>query len=344
MKTMKMMVVGVGALGRHHARIISDLEGVTLAAVADLREEIGREIAAQFDTKWIADFRELIDDVDAASIVVPTSLHLPVATEFLRRGIPVLVEKPLVADPADGRQLLQLAEQTESTLQVGHVERFNPAMTAARRVCGLPRYIRTERLSPFPFRSLDIGVVHDLLIHDIDLVLDLVRSPVASVDAIGTSVISQHEDVVNARLKFENGAVADLTASRVNPAAKREMQIWSAIGCVTVDFQERQVVSYTPGEELLFGKSPIEQAREPGADIDQLKADVFGRFIRVEESDVADGDALTAEIEEFVTCVRTGQRPSCGGKEAVAALEIAEQVLESMSRQAHPSNEQRRVA
>ena len=331
MNELSMMVVGVGALGRHHARILSQLDGVKLAGVADPREEIGRPIAEQHNTRWVADYRELIGEVDAATIVVPTSLHLPVAQEFLRQGKPVLIEKPLTASLSEAEFLVNLAEQHDTFIQVGHVERFNPAMQAARRVSGLPKYIRAERLSPFPFRSLDIGVVHDVLIHDLDLVLDLVGSEIVSVQAFATSILTDREDCVTARLLFESGCVADLTASRVNPVAKREMQIWSAIGCVNVDLQAREVTTYAPSETLRFGKSLVERSQEPGADIEQLKRDVFGKFIRVENPDVYEQDALTAELQEFADSVRGVCTPCCSGREGLAAVRAAELVLKAIS-------------
>lgn len=329
MSPLKMMVVGAGALGRHHARILAGMDGVDLVAVADPRETAGRDVAEACGSDWIPDFREAIDQVEAVSIVVPTFLHVEVATETLSRGIPTLVEKPLAGNATDASELVNLATENQTLLQVGHVERFNPAMVAARRLCGLPKYIRSERVSPFPFRSTDIGVVHDLLIHDIDLVLDLVRSEVDSVQAFGVSLMSPLEDMINARLTFRNGCIVDLTASRVHPVARREMQIFSAIGCVNVDFAARTVTNYAPGENLLFGKSPVELAQQPGADIEQLKQDVFGKFIRVEESDIEESDALTDELAEFVACIRSGRRPSCDGRNALAALEVADRVLDT---------------
>jgi predicted dehydrogenase len=330
MSNLNVMVVGVGALGRHHARILSGLDGVRLATVADPREEIGRSIAEQFGAQWVGNYLEAIDEADAASIVVPTSMHVAVASEFLMRGIPVLVEKPLAASAADARLLAQLAADHDCVLQVGHIERFNPAYVTAKRRTEAPRLIRTERYSPFPFRSMDIGVVHDLLIHDIDLVLDLTQSRVVDVKAFGVSAMSDFEDVVNARLTFANGCVADLTANRINPTACRRMQIWGRSTRVDVDLQTRQVEAYAPSLALQSGPSPVSLAMMPGANVEQLKADVFGRFITAESLNVSGADALTAELREFVNCVRTGGRPSCSGAEAILALDVAEAVLSEL--------------
>jgi predicted dehydrogenase len=341
MSDLKVMVVGVGALGQHHARIVSQLDGVELVAVSDPREEIGRSVAAHHNTQWVADYREVIDTVDAASIVVPTTLHHAIAGDFLSRGIATLVEKPLTANVTDAESLVELAGANGAVLQVGHVERFNPAMQAAKKVCGLPKYIRAERTSLFPFRSMDIGVVHDLLIHDIDLTLDLVRSPVVSVHAFGINLMSDHEDIVNARLKFANGCMADLVASRMNPEPKREMQVWSAIGCVSIDFQTRHVKSYSPSERLLFGQSPVEKAQQ-GADIPTLREEIFGTYIRVEEPDIVESDALTEELREFVSAVRGEMKPACDGHAALAAVRVADQVLESVAEHQWGNNYQLR--
>ncbi|MBW3540497.1 MAG: Gfo/Idh/MocA family oxidoreductase [Planctomycetes bacterium] len=223
MSSIRVGVVGVGALGRHHARILAGLEGVELVAVADSREDVGRRVAADCGTRWVSDYRELIGEIDACSIAVPTRAHFAVAAEFLRRGVPAMVEKPLAADLEEAQWLVRLAEGTGSVLQVGHVERFNPAFETAAALCGTPKYIRAERVSPYAFRSTDIGAVHDLMIHDLDLILSLVESPLERVEAFGISVLGGHEDCAQARLVFADGCIADVTANRVCPSAKRTM-------------------------------------------------------------------------------------------------------------------------
>ena len=322
-----MAVIGVGALGRHHARIVSQIPGVELIAVADPNETQGCKVAESAGTKWVADHRTLIDDVDAVTIAVPTGFHLRIATDFLENGIHSLVEKPLAADLSEAVQLVELAKQTGAVLQVGHVERFNPAFQAVAKLCDQPRYIRAERLSPFSFRSTDIGVVHDMMIHDLDLVLSLVGSPVARVEAFGVTLMGEHEDAVQARLTFENGCVADLSASRIHPTTRRAATIWTATRCLNVDFGSREVTSYSPSARLRFGKSPVERARQPGADIEQLKQEVFGSLIEVQKDIPAAQDALTAEITEFVDCIRNGTQPTVTGTVAVESLKIAERIL-----------------
>lgn len=331
MSLLKIAVVGAGALGRHHARILSQLDDVELVAVAETNPESGRAVAEACHTRWTPDACELLDEVEAVSVVVPTSAHLGVAADFLRRGIPTLIEKPLAASVPEARQLVELAQHHGALLQVGHIERFNPATQAAWELCGEPKYIRAERLSPYAFRSTDIGVVHDLMIHDLDLILDLVRAPIRTVEALGISILGEKEDTAQARIHFENGCIADVTASRVNPTARRAMQVWSSQGCVCVDFGTREVVAYGPSQRLLFGRSPLQKSREAGADIAQLKADMFGKYIEVHESTIDAVDALTAELRSFIDCIRHRQTPLVGGQEGLAAMLAAEQVLESLS-------------
>lgn len=331
MSLMNVAVVGVGALGRHHARILAGLEGVNLVAVADTNPEQGRAVAEQHGSRWVADYRELFEGVDAVSLAVPTHAHLAIASEFLSRKIPVLVEKPIACNLKEAEALVRIAEAHNTLLQVGHVERFNPATQAAFERCSNPRFIRSERVSPYTFRSTDIGVIHDLLIHDIDLVLSLVDSPVKSVEAFGVSVMGEHEDAVQARLRFQNGCIADLTASRISPSAKRDMQIWGASGCVTVDFTSREVTAYQPSETLLYGTPPLERARKAGANIEALKQDVFGTFLKVDSPVVSSADALTAELSSFVEAIQTQSEPLVGGPQALQAMQVAEQVLEAVN-------------
>lgn len=330
MTALNMAVVGVGALGRHHARILSELPEVNLVAVVDSDQAQGQAVAGSAGTSWHPDCTTLPENIEAVSIAVPTAAHLPVAAPFLERGVSVLVEKPIAPNVHDARGLVALAQDNGCTLQVGHVERFNPATVAALPRMQQPRYIRSERVSPYTFRSTDIGVVLDLMIHDLDLVLAVADSEIESVEAFGASVFGEHEDVAQARIRFRNGCVADLTASRVSPAASRTMQAWSAAGCTTVDFATRQVTSYGPGPALLAGQH---QTQPPAsiAERGELMKSVFGRFISVDEVTVSDDDALTAQLREFADCVRSGAKPTVGGAEALAAIETADLVLQNIS-------------
>jgi predicted dehydrogenase len=331
MTPLRVGVVGTGALGRHHARIYSTLDTTTLVAVADTSAERGTAVAQACGTRWFPDFRSLFGEVDAVSIAVPTTAHEAVATDFLDQGIAVLVEKPLAATLAQAAALVAAADRTQTILQVGHVERFNPAAQVARRLAGTPRYIRAERASPYAFRSTDIGVVLDVMIHDIDLILDLAGAPLLDAEGFGISVLGENEDCVQARLRFANGCVADLSASRIHPTSRRSMQIWSESGCVSVDLLTREVVRYAPTEKLLYGESPLARSRRPGADIEQLKSEIFGQYLRVERPEVPAADALTAELASFADCVLHGKRPIVDGHAALAALETADRVLQSVA-------------
>jgi len=327
MKPLRYAVVGAGALGRHHARIAAGLEGVELIAVAEPNAAQGQAVAADNGSRWVADYHDILDSVDAASIVVPTSLHRRIAEECINRGVAVLVEKPLAGNVDDGRAIVEAARRQETTLQVGHIERFNPAFQETVTRVHDPKYVRVERFSPYAFRSMDISVVHDLMIHDIDLVLTLTASHVTQVDAFGICLMGGHADAVQARLKFANGCVADLSANRVNPEFRRCLQAWSAEGCVTADLHNREVTHYRPTDKLLNGPSPHAVAQLPGTDIPQLKEAVFGEYIETEQPPIAECDQLTAEISHFVDCIRDGSQPLVDGRAGLAALEVADQVL-----------------
>lgn len=326
--TLRTAVIGVGALGRHHARILSQMEGVELVAVADPNEQQGRAVAEASQCSWTNDYRTLLKSVDAVSVVVPTFLHKQVGKDFLEKDIPVLMEKPLAGNVADGESLVRLAEEHAIPLQVGHIERFNPAFRELSDWTGEPKYIRTERVSPYAFRSMDIGVVHDLMIHDIELCLALTQEMPTRVEAFGASLVGGHEDAVQARLYFPNGCIADLTVNRVSPSPSRKIQCWSDEGCATADLTTRVVQKFSPGALMRAGQRPYDLARNGTQTIDALKAQVFGTFIETSEEQACQEDALTSELSSFVNAVRNRQRPVVNGRDALAALSVAETVLE----------------
>lgn len=330
MQSLRLAVVGTGALGRHHARILSGMDGVQLVGVADVNAASGQAVAEGCRTRWVADYRELLGEVDAVVVAVPTFAHREVAGECLERRISALVEKPIASNVAQAEELVALAEAHGTLLQVGHVERFNPAWTTAAKLVGDPLYIRSERFSTYAFRSMDIGVVHDVMIHDLDLVLSVVNAPVTEVEAFGTTLVGGHEDCVNARLTFENGCIADVCANRVSPVMRRAMQVWGVDGCTSIDFGTREVVHFAQSETLRHGSPLPARAQQPGADIDQMKKDLFGTYLRVERPDVPQADALTGELVEFVDCVRTGRRPQVTGQAALEAMRVADRVLQAM--------------
>jgi predicted dehydrogenase len=301
---------------------------IELVGVADVNFEQAQVVAGRCTTRAFPDHRPLLEQVDAAVIAVPTVHHHPVAAEFLRRGIPLLVEKPLAATPQEARELVELGRAHGALLQVGHIERFNPAFVELRKRPLQPKFITCQRLAPFSGRSTDVGVVLDLMIHDLDLVLNLVGAPVRSVQAVGVSLLGGHEDVANARLTFADGCVADLTASRVNLQPKRRMHVWAAEGYAAVDFSERRLRLVQPSAELRGGCRPIH--RLDARALALLREQLYGRYLQVLELHRPEGDQLTLELRHFVHCVQTGAEPCTSGEHGRDALELAGRILESI--------------
>jgi predicted dehydrogenase len=248
-KIVKVAVVGVGHFGTEHARVYSQCESVELIAVCDVDPDAGRKAADRFKADFVTDYRELIGHVDAISLAAPTVLHHQIACEFMQSGVSVLVEKPIATTLEQADQMVELAQQRNVVLQVGHLERFNPAVSAARTVATAPRFFEAHRLSIFTPRSLDIDVVMDLMIHDIDIVLSLVKSPVSEVRAAGVPVITPRIDIANARIEFEDGCIANLTASRVSGERVRKLRFFQPNQYVSIDYgaQEAATVSVDPG-------------------------------------------------------------------------------------------------
>jgi predicted dehydrogenase len=321
-------VVGVGHLGKEHARILALLPEVELVGVADSQAAQAEAVAGRCGTRAFTDHRQLLPLVEAAVVAVPTAWHHAVAADFLARGVPLLVEKPLAATPEQADELVALAGQNKALLQVGHIERFNPAFEELRRRPLQPRYVTCERYGGFTGRSTDVGVVLDLMIHDLDLVLALAQGPVLRVEALGAAVLGGHEDVAQARLTFAGGCVADLTASRVHPAPVRRMQVWSPEGFAAVDFARRHLTLAQPAEHLRQGR--LDSRRLDGATLASLKGELFGRHLQTLELDCDSGDQLTRELQEFVSCVRTGQRPRADGAAGRDALALAGRVLDGL--------------
>ena len=238
---LRVAVIGVGHLGRHHARILSELPGVSLVSVVDVNQPRAREIAAGYGVEPAFDARDVIDRVDAVTVAVPTELHHDIALPFLRAGIPVLVEKPMARSLAEADALIAAAAQTGACLAVGHTERFNPAVEAARPLLTDPRFIEVHRLGTFPDRSLDIDVVFDLMIHDLDVVLSIVGADVDSIDAVGVPVLTGRVDIANARLRFGNGCIANLTASRISRDRVRKIRFFQPAAYLSIDYAAQKV-------------------------------------------------------------------------------------------------------
>ena len=299
-------VVGVGYLGAFHADKYASLSDVDLVAVVDVDAARAQAIAARCRTEAVTDYRSLFGRVDCVSLAVPTPLHFALTQEFLAHGIDVLVEKPLTASVAEGRALVEEAERDGRILQVGHLERFNPAIRALAGVVTQPRFIECHRLAPFTERGTDVDVILDLMIHDLDVILSLVQSDVQSVEAVGVPVLSETADIANARLRFASGCIANITSSRVALKRERKIRIFQTDTYVSVDYGEKHV-------------RICRRLTENG-----------NATITVEEHALGDSDALFDEIEHFVQAVRTRQRPLVDGRTALRALEVAELIRSNL--------------
>jgi predicted dehydrogenase len=323
-------VVGVGHMGRHHARIYSELPGARLVAVVDRDLARAREIAAPYHAEALASVEALPGTIRAASVAVPTSAHRAIADLLLARGVAVLVEKPIAASVAEAEQMVAAARRYNGLLAVGHTERFNPAVRAIQRLDIHPKFIETDRISPFSFRSADIGVVADMMIHDIDIVLDLVargsptrRPQVRRVEAVGVNVLGPHEDIANARVMFDNGAVANLTASRLALKTERKLRVFSHEAYVSVDYHRKSGIAIVKDANLDLLKMAAEGNFE---DLSQMKNVDFGRLVKVEPLVVDDVEPLRAELESFLHSVRTGTPPAVSAEDGMAAVALAAQI------------------
>lgn len=302
-------VVGVGYLGKFHARIYSSLEGVELVGVSDTNAETARKIAAEYNTTVFDQPEQMLGKVDAVSIVVPTIHHLEVARPFLENGVHMLMEKPIAPGIEEGAKLVALAEKAGVTFQVGHLERYNAGfMELVQRARG-PRFIEATRIGGFVDRATDVDVVTDLMIHDLDLVMALVKSPIRNLSAIGVPVLTEHVDIANARLEFENGAVADVTASRVSAKKQRRIRVFGKNSYHALDFADQQV------EEVIAHPNPAGGRPE----------------IRADKLTITPTPPLDAELADFVDAVRTRRAPLVDGRTGLEALRVALMVKEKMS-------------
>jgi predicted dehydrogenase len=307
-------VIGVGYLGRFHAQKYAALPGCRLEAVADADPGARERVAAELGTRAVADWRELLGQVDAVSIVTPTPLHHPIARAFLDAGAHVLVEKPMTVTVEEARDLIEVARHRGRVLQVGHLERFNAAVQAIEGLVADPRFIECTRLAPFKQRGTDVSVVLDLMIHDIDLVQSVVRSPLVSIDAVGSQVFSDDVDIANARLRFASGCVANVTASRVSLKTERKLRLFQDDAYLSVDLQQKILtVIRKEGAAPAPGEPPR---------------------VAIDERTYEQGDALKGEIEAFVDSIRTGRPPLVDGEAGLAALETAIRIAAQVTRSA----------
>jgi len=325
-------VVGVGHLGRHHARILSDLPGAKLVAVVDSDQERGQSIAEKYKCAWHAEIGELHQQVDIAVIATPTILHEESARPFLRAGKSCLIEKPMAPDPDSCARILADAQAGGARVAVGHVERFNPAIRRARELGVRPRFIEAHRLAPYSFRSTDVGVVLDLMIHDIDLCLAWTGAEVTSVDAVGGATLSPSEDMASVRLHFSNGSAANLTASRLSLKPMRRFRFFGPDSYVSVDSGERYALLVRKAAG--FSAEKVAEAAKSDNPVDG-----FQSLLHVEELNLDDAEPLRAELENFVTAEREGKPYEVTGEAGMAAVQVAHQVLDSLAKSAWDSSE-----
>ncbi len=310
---LRVAVIGVGHLGRHHARIYASMPDISLVGVCDSNAERGQAIAAEYKTNYFADYKELIGQIDAVSLAVPTIDHHSIGCELLKNKIAVLVEKPIARTLAESDELIKLAQENNVCLQVGHLERFNPAVVAVSKIVTTPRFFETHRLSMFSPRSLDIDVVMDLMVHDLDIISWLVKSPVVNISAVGIPVISPKFDIANARLEFANGCIANITASRISNEKTRKLRLFQPNDYISLDYitQQAGVWSLRPSKEMP-GQPKIEAGLLP----------------------VTPDEPLRAELAAFIQSVTNGETPKVTGEDGRNALALALQVSEKIAEHA----------
>ena len=302
-------VVGVGALGRHHARILATLDGVELAAVVDVDRSRADAVAQATGAQALYDFRDLLDRVDAVTLAVPTALHRDVALAFLDRGTPVLVEKPMAGSLREADDMIAAADRTHAVLAVGHTERYNPAVDAVRPLLTTPRFIEVHRLGAFPDRSLDIDVIFDLMIHDLDVVTSIVRAPITRIEAVGVPVLTTKVDIANVRLRFEDGCIANLTASRISRDRVRKMRFFQPDAYIAIDFAAREAEAW---------RLVRRDGREPAIEGGKLP--------------VTAAEPLERELADFVEAVQRKRAPVITGEQGREALRLAERVAAEVER------------
>ncbi len=333
---MPVAVIGVGRMGRHHARNYHEIPEANLVAVVDADEDRAGDLADQFSCRDYRTAEDLlaamdageVEPVRAVTVAVPTIYHEPVARLLLSRGIACLVEKPLAQSSEVGRQLVAHAVDNGVVLQVGHTERFNPAVRAIADWDIRPRFIECDRVSPMTFRSVDVGVVFDMMIHDLDIVLSMARSPVKTVDACGVSVLGEAEDIADARIVFEDGCVAKITASRLAMKTERKLRVFSEAGYVTLDYATKSgtAIHRTGNIEALL---EVRDTLSDGADLSDLD---YTNLVNIEQLTINDEEPLRAELTNFLAAVRGEEHPEVAGEAGLAAVELAERVVASIQR------------
>jgi len=324
MEKIKVGVVGVGHLGDHHARIFSQIPETELVGVNDVDIEKGKRVAQKYDTRYFEKLDDLLKETDAISLVVPTTVHFSLAQIILENGKDLLIEKPITETVEQAEELINLAVKKNLILQVGHIERFNPAFKAIQSQKPDPRFIESHRLAQFNPRGTDVAVILDLMIHDIDLILSLVKSPIQQIEAVGVSVIAESEDICNARLTFENGCVANVTASRISARALRKMRLFQKESYLSLDLLQKSVEIYRLVE---VDRMSIDEKQRKTV-VGTIPVEKVGKTIIFEKPNIDDQDMLTSEIKSFLNSVQTRTLPQVTGEDGKKALEIALKIKE----------------
>ncbi|HZI30730.1 MAG TPA: Gfo/Idh/MocA family oxidoreductase [Candidatus Binatia bacterium] len=342
MAKIKVAVLGTGSLGQHHTRIYAEMHAagqVELTGIYDANAETARKIAEKHKLRVFQSVTEAAAASDALNIVTPTTSHFEIAKELLAAGKHVLVEKPMTSTTDQAAELVQLAQTKNCLLQVGHVERFNPVFTFLQKVATEPKFIECHRLSPYPARSMDVGVVLDLMIHDLDVILAFVKSPVASVDAVGIPVLSKSEDIANARLRFANGCIANLTVSRISPERMRKIRVFSGPTnpCyISLDYRLQEGFIYRIGregeEETPLIKKVLAAKLGIGKD-SAIVSEFAGRKIVREPVPITKDEPLKLELQHFIECVHQKQTPRVSGESAKLALDLAFEITRQIQNQ-----------
>jgi predicted dehydrogenase len=323
-------VIGSGKMGTIHAKVYSQLPDSRLVAVVDSDEQRAAQLADKHECSGFVDCNDVVDKVDAVTIATPTVTHLQLAKVFLRRRIPVLIEKPLASNVREGRKIVALAKRHDAVVAVGHSERCNPVVQAMKRLEIEPKFIEAHRVSPYPFRSTDIGVVLDIMIHDIDIILSLAASKIKRIDAVGIGVIEDPEDICNARIAFENGCVANVTASRLALKTERRVRVFTRQAYLNVDYLKKTgiVIKTAPNTNVVEW---IKEQRERG-DFDLTSVN-WPDLLHIEQLQIDDKEPVRLQQEAFLRAVRDRSfTPEVSAEEGLAALKCAQQILNAVKR------------
>jgi predicted dehydrogenase len=326
---MPVAVIGCGRMGRLHARVYSQMPSVKLVGVYDADADAARETAEEYGTTAADSIESLLPKVKAVTIAVPTTYHLATARPFIERGIACLIEKPLAKNSVEAQQIVDLAEKHKAMVQVGHIERFNPAVRAMLELDIVPGFMEVTRISPLSFRSIDVGVVLDMMIHDIDIVLQLARSEITSIDAVGVNVIGDAEDICNARIRFANGCVANIASSRLSLKTERKLRVFGSETYVSIDYQKRYGIAIRRGKNVDTIRDVVQKIKS--GEIEDMSQVNYTELVDVQELAIDEVEPLRAELDAFIDAASTGKKPVVTAQDGLAAVAVAERIVATMT-------------